>query len=126
MLVTIRDALSKERGWVAANLIGISVGVLFDLWLTMPRETELASPLLTASIGLWVVTAFTTLLVILIVNVIWLIRLCWGNRGLARLRALGAWVLVCCLWLVPVYFNRLAPNLLELARLTVEGRLLRH
>ena len=33
-------------------------------------------------------------------NIIWLVQVLRLNRGLARRLAFGAWLLVCCLWLV--------------------------
>jgi hypothetical protein len=125
-LVTISKALRKEIGWVIANLVGMSVGILFDLWWVIVPRSKLASPVEMALVVVWGVIVLTILFVTFIVNTIWLIQLCRRNHRLARRRALGAWLLVCCLWLVPVSFNRLAITLVVLATGMIDGTAWHH
>lgn len=122
------DSLRKEEGWVTANLIGMSIGILSQLWLIIPIDTEAASTFVLALVGAWVITAYTTLLAIFLLlflmNVVWLEEIIWHNRGPQLRRAFWAWFLVCCLWLPVLGFNRLTAYLLVLATSMIEGRLL--
>ena len=37
-LVTVVDALRKEIGWIAANLVSMLAPILFEWWLELPRS----------------------------------------------------------------------------------------
>jgi hypothetical protein len=103
-LFSVVDALRKEIRWVIANLVGMSVPIVFEVWLTMPRSEWDSIGGIDAIVA-WTTKVFPFLTVIFIVNAIWLIQIWRSSDRLERRRALGAWLLVCCLWLVPLSLN---------------------
>src|ERR1700730_16880596 len=116
-LCTVVDALRKELGWIATNLVTMLAPILFECWLELPRS-EWDAPNGIDVIGTWILKVLPFLAAIFIVNIIWLTQIWRRNRELARRRAFGTWLLVCCLWLVPLCLNNLFFGLLaELIRM---------
>jgi hypothetical protein len=109
-----RYALRKERWWVIPNLVGLQVGLLFDVWQAIMPSTETLSPLGLILVGAWHLIALTTLLVVLVVNARWLLEISGRGSQLARQWDLGIWLHFCFLWLVLLCFNRMVINLFAL------------
>jgi uncharacterized membrane protein len=124
-LFTILRALWNEVGWVIVNLVAALVPVHFEAWLETPRSASNSINGIDVLYE-WITTVFPFLLVILIVNIIWFIQVWRRNRGLARRRAFGAWVLVGCLWLVPLGLNRVAFTVLQLIIMMIDGQAWHH
>ena len=118
-----RYALSKERGWVIPNLVGLQVGLYFDVWQYLMPDTETLSLPGLILVGTWHLIAFSTLLVVLIVNATWLLDILGRGSRVGRQWALGVWLLFCCLWLVFLCFSRMAIGLLALLSLAFGLRL---
>jgi len=103
-IFTIVDALGKEAGWLVANLVGMLAPIFFEMWLTTPRsEWEELNGI--DVIYAWITKVFPVLFIFFLVNILWLSQVCRRHRGLARRRAFGVCLLVCCLWLVPLCLN---------------------
>jgi hypothetical protein len=124
-LFTVVDALRKEIGWIIANLVVMSVPIIFECWLELPRSE------LDALGGIdvwctWMIWVLPFLALIFAVNIIWLVQVLRLNRGLARRRALVAWFLVCCLWLVPFWINPVTPYCLRIVVDMIDGRAFQH
>ena len=124
-LFTVVDALKKEIWWIAANLICMLAPILFEWWLLLPRsEWDALNGI--DIIGTWILKVLPFLTVIFIVNIIWLTQIWRRNRELARRQAFGTWLLVFCLWLVPICLNNLFFGLLrELIRM-IDGEAWHH
>jgi hypothetical protein len=119
-LLKVSDALRKEIGWVIVNLAAMLVPVLFEVWLIAPRSQWDSLNGIDVLV-MWVFTVFPLLAVIFIVNIIWLIQVWRRNHGRPRQRAFGTWLLVCCLWLVPLCLNPDAFRVLWLIKRMIDG-----
>ena len=123
-LFTVVDALRKEIGWIIANLVVMSAPILFEWWLELPRSEYYALngiDVFCTSV-MWVLPF---LALIFTANIIWLVQVLRLNRGPARRRAFGAWLLACCLWLVPFCINPATPHGLRLVVEMIDGRAFR-
>lgn len=118
-------ALRNEIGWIVINLLAMAAPILFDVWLKLPRpEWDQINGI--DAIYAWITKVFPFLAVMFIVNAIWLTQIWRRNRHLARRRALGAWLLVGCLWLVPLCLNRVFFVLLWLITGMIDGQAWHH
>ena len=124
-LFTVVDVLKREIWWVTANLLGMVAPILFEVWLLTPRS-ELDAPAGIDVICAWITSVFPFLLAILIVNAIWLTKIWWPNRQRARRQAFGAWLLICCLWLIPLCLNNLFFGLLGELIWMIDGEAWHH
>jgi len=124
-LIAVLDALRREIRWVTVNLIGMLVPILFEVWLMTPRS-EIDSLNGIDVLGAWIIKVFPFLVAIFIVNVIWLIQVWRRNRGLSRRRSVGTWLVVCCLWLVPLCLNPVALRMLWLVTGIIDGQAWAH
>lgn len=107
MLIAVaRYALTKERGWVIPNLVGLQVAFYLDVWLYIKPDTEILAPLALNLVLAWQLIALATLPVVLIVNLTWLLDISARGSPLARQWAAGICLLFCCLWLVFLCFSR--------------------
>jgi hypothetical protein len=106
LIAATRYALTKERWWVIPNLVGLQIGLYFDVWLYIKPDTEILAPLVLNLVLAWHLIALTTLPVVLILNVTWLLDISARGSPLARQWASGICLLFCCLWLVLLCFSR--------------------
>jgi hypothetical protein len=124
-LFTLVDALKKEIGWIAANLVCMLAPILFEWWLELPRSEWYALNGIDAWCT-WMIWVLPFLAFIFTADIIWLVQVLRLNRGLERRRAFGAWLLVCCLWLVPFWINPATPYGLRLVVDMIDGQAFRH
>jgi hypothetical protein len=94
MLATAtKYALRNEKGWVILNLVGLLVGLLFDVQQALMPSFETLSLLGAIVWVTWHLVVLGTLLVVLIMNATWLLEI--AGRGSKRARQ---WGLGNCLW----------------------------
>ena len=125
ILFTVVDALKKEIGWIAANLVSMLAPIVFEWWLELPRSEWDALNGIDAWCT-WMIWVLPFLASIFIADIIWLVQVLRLNRGLGRRRGFGAWLLVCCLWLVPFCVNPVTPYCLRIVIDMIDGQAFRH
>jgi hypothetical protein len=113
LVAATRYALTKERWWVIPNLVGLQVGLYYDVLRYIMPDAEILAPLVLNLVIAWSLITFTTLLAVLILNATWLLEISGRGSRLARKWGFGAWLHFCCLWLVLVLlpFIRVAISL---------------
>lgn len=124
-LSTVVDALKKEIWWIAANLVSMSAPIVFECWLELPRSEWYALNGIDVWFT-WMIWVLPFLALIFTANIIWLAQVLRLNRGLARRRAFGSWLQVCCLWLGPFCINPVTPYCLRIVVDMIDGQAFRH
>jgi hypothetical protein len=114
LIAATRYALTKERWWVIPNLVGLQVGLYYDVLRYIVPDAEILAQVVFNLFIAWTLITFTTVLAVLIVNATWLLGISGRGSRLARKWGLGLWLLFCCLWLVLLCFTPGAIRLIAL------------
>ena len=109
MFSTERLAL-KAGGWLLVNALGIAIYLSLESWILAPRpEAEALNGI--DQIYFWLTRNLPLLIVFIVLNVIWLIRI-WRRTDPSNMWPFRSWLLVCLAWAIALVYHGLAVKIL--------------
>lgn len=119
MSSTERLAL-KGVGWLLANALGIAIYLSLESWVLAPRsEAEALNGF--DQIYFWLTRNLPLLIVYLVLNVVWLIRIRRRSDPSNKWQ-FRSWLLVCLAWAIALIYHGLAVKVLKMVIAMIDGK----
>jgi uncharacterized membrane protein SirB2 len=110
----------KDGGWLLANALGIAIYLSLESWVLAPRsEAEALNGI--DQIYFWLTRNLPLLVVYLVLNVIWLIRI-RSRSDPSNKWPFRNWLLVCLAWAIALIYHGLTVKILKILIAMIDGK----